>query len=96
MVTLEEIRSQNRATIEAVEAHHQGIRKELHEFRTEARADVRMLQAGIQNHSAEVRQIKTDVAALKEHLSRLDAVITADYRERLNRLEARVEALERH
>jgi hypothetical protein len=75
------------------------MRQAVQDFRTDVRGDIRgdirLLEGAIQGHSADIRQLKTEVAALKDQLSRLDAVITPDYRERLHRLEERVEALER-
>jgi chromosome segregation ATPase len=95
MVILEEIRSQNRAALEAVEGHHQEIRRELQDFRREVQSETRMFRAAVQGNSADLQQLKTEVSALKEQVARVDAVITVDYRERLHRLEERVEALER-
>ena len=94
MVILEEIRSQNRATIETVEARHQETRRGLQDFRTEVRGDMQVVQEALQAHRDDIRQLRAELATLKEDVSRLDAVITADYRERLQRLEQRVEALE--
>lgn len=95
MIILEEIRSQNRATIETVEARHQEARRDLQDFRTEVRGDVQMVQGAVQAHRDDIRQLRAELGTLREHLSRLDAVITADYRDRLHRLEQRVEAIER-
>ncbi len=95
MIILEEIRSQNRATIERVESHHEEIRRELQDFRSDIRGEFRMVQGVLQSHGTDVRQLKADIASLKEQVARLDAVITTDYRERLQKLEQRVEALER-
>ena len=102
MVILEEIRSQKRATIETVEARYQETQRELQAFRDEVRSDNRLFHAALRdhsealrNHGGDVRELRTEVSTLKEQLSRLDAVITTDYRERLHRLEQRVEALER-
>jgi len=95
MVILEEIRSQNRATIETVEARHQETRRGLQDFRTEVRGDMQVVQEALQAHRDDIRQLRAELATLKEDVSRLDAVITTDYRERLQRLEQRVEALER-
>lgn len=94
MVILEEIRSQNRATIEAVDAHRQESSRELQAFGSEIRGDIQALHAVVREHGADVRQLKSDIVALKEQITRLDAVITADYRDRLHRLEERMDALE--
>jgi hypothetical protein len=90
MVILEEIRSQNRATLETVEASHQETRRELHEFRDEVRGDNRVVQAALREHSGEIRQLNTEVGTLKEHLTRIDAVINPDYRKHLHRLEEKL------
>lgn len=95
MVILEEIRSQNRATLEAVEAHREEFRRELQDLHTETRGEMGMLRSAAQGIAADVQHIKAEVAALKEQAARIDAVITADYRERLQRLEERVAAIER-
>ena len=95
MVILEEIRSQNRIALEAVEGHHQEIRRELQDFRSEFQSDTRMLRSAVQGNAADLQHLKAEVSALKDQVARVDAVITLDYRERLHRLEARVEALER-
>jgi hypothetical protein len=94
MVILEEIRSQNRATIETVEARHQETRRDLQDFRTEVRGEFRVVHDVLRAHGEDIGQLKTglgevrsELAALKADVSRLDAVITADYRERLQRLE---------
>jgi predicted nuclease with TOPRIM domain len=95
LVILEEIRSQNRATIETVEARHQEARRDLQDFRTEVRNDLQVVQGALQAHREDIRALRAELAKLNGDVSRLDAVITADYRERLHRLEQRVEALER-
>ena len=95
MVILEEIRSQNRATIETVEARHQESRRDLQDFRTEVRGDMKVVQEALLAHRDDLRQLRGGLDTLKGDVSRLDAVITADYRERLQRLEQRLEAIER-
>ncbi|HEY6552356.1 MAG TPA: hypothetical protein VI669_03330 [Vicinamibacteria bacterium] len=95
MVILEEIRSQNRAALEAVQGHHQEIRREIQDFRGEVHSDMRMLRSAVQANGADLQHLKAEVSALKDQVTRVDAVITLDYRERLHRLEERVEALER-
>ncbi len=109
LVILEEIRSQNRATLEAVEAHRGEFRREIQELRSATRADVDVLKSAarelvsdvavlgsaLQGVAADLQQLKTDLAGLREQVARTDAVITADYRERLERLERRIEAIER-
>jgi hypothetical protein len=95
MVILEEIRSQNRASLEAVEGHHQEIRRELQDFRSEVQSEVRLVRKAVQGNGVDLQQLKMEISALKVQVARVDSVITIDYRERLHRLEERVEALER-
>lgn len=47
MIILEEIRSQNRATIETVEARHQENRRDLQDFRAEVRGDMQVVQEAL-------------------------------------------------
>ena len=95
MVILEEIRSQNRAALEAVEGHHQEIGREFQDLRSDIKAEVRMVRSAVQVIGADVQQLRAEVGSLKDQVARIDAVITVDYRERLHRLEERIEALER-
>jgi chromosome segregation ATPase len=95
LVILEEIRSQNRAALEAVEGHHQEIRREFQDLRSDVQSEMRMVRSAVQGIGGDVQQLRIEVAALKEQVTRIDAVITVDYRDRLHRLEERVEALER-
>ena len=71
MVILEEIRSQNRATIEAVEGHHQEIRRQLQDVRGDVQAEMRMVRSAVQAVGGDVQQLKVEVAALKEQVSRI-------------------------
>ena len=96
MVILEEIRSQNRAALEAVEGHHQEIRREFQDLRGNVQSEMRMVRAAVQGVGGDVQRLKIEIGALKDQLSRIDAVVTVDYRDRLHRLEERVEALERN
>lgn len=87
MVILEEI--------EAVEGHHQEIHRELQDFPGEVQPEIRMVRSAVQAIGGDLQQLRVEVSALKEQVARVDAVITVDYRQRLHRLEERVEALER-
>ena len=55
MVILEEIRSQNRAMIEAVEAHREEFSRQLRDFRAEVRRDMQVLHAVVREHGAAIR-----------------------------------------
>lgn len=103
-VILEDIRSQNRATIEAVEASRVEMNARFDHEHEEADArftvveaalrvvasDVRDLKTDVQVLKADVAVLKTDVAVLKTNLRRVEDKVDG-----LSPLEARVTALER-
>ena len=103
-VILEDIRSQNRATIEAVEASRVEMNARFdHEHKaTDARftvveaavrsvaSDVRELKTDVQILKTDVVGLKTDVAGLKTDLRRVEGKVDG-----LSPLEARVTVLER-
>jgi predicted nuclease with TOPRIM domain len=95
MVVFEEIKSQNRATIEAVETTRDTLKAEIQHNRTEVVARLDTLEATVRQNGADIRQVRNDIAALKEQMTRIDVMMAVDYRERLVRLEERVEAIER-
>ncbi len=70
LVILEEIRSQNRATIETVEARHQEARRDLQDFRTEVRNDLQVVQGALQAHREDIRVLRAELAALNGDVSR--------------------------
>jgi hypothetical protein len=96
-VILEDIRSQNRATLEAVESFEGRYARDRAEdrARTDGRFDV--IEDVLREHSRDIREIKADVAVLKTDV----AVLKADLRrvdgkiDHLSALEPRVAALER-
>jgi hypothetical protein len=63
LVILEEIRSQNRATIETVEARHQEARRDLQDFRTEVRSDLQVVQGALQAHREDIRALRASVTS---------------------------------
>ncbi len=70
-VLLEEIRAQNRATIEAVHSEVGLLRREMNERfeRVEVRLDV--LEAVVRQHSKDIQELKRDVAELKGDVAEL-------------------------
>ncbi len=89
-VILEDIRSQNRATLEAVESFEGRYARDrtADRARTDGRFDV--IEGVLREHSRDIREIKADVAAIKTDLRRVD-----DKVDHLSDLESRVAALER-
>lgn len=94
---MEDIRSQNRATLEAVESFEGRSARDRTEdrARTDGRFDV--IEGVLREHSRDIREIKTDVAvlkadvtAIKTDLRRVDGKV-----DHLSALEPRVAALER-
>jgi septal ring factor EnvC (AmiA/AmiB activator) len=103
-VILEDIRSQNRATLEAVESFEGRYARDRTEdrARTDGRFDV--IEGVLREHSRDIREIKTDVAVLKTDVALLKADVAAiktdlrrvdDKVDHLSALEPRVTALER-
>ncbi|MET0555825.1 MAG: hypothetical protein ABW221_22490 [Vicinamibacteria bacterium] len=89
-VILEDIRSQNRATLEAVESFEGRYARDRTEdrARTDGRFDV--IEGVLREHSRDIREIKADVGAIKADLRRLDGKV-----DHLSALEPRVAGLER-
>lgn len=83
LVILEDIRSQNRLTIETVEARHDEMRRELQNFRGEVRADMSVLRTIVQGQSIDIRDLKTGLARVETKVDQLGSI------------EARVATLER-
>ncbi len=69
MVILEEIRSQNRATIETVEARHQETRRDLEDFRTEVRGQFRVVHDVLRAHGEDIGQLKTGLGEVGSGLA---------------------------
>ena len=106
---LEEIKDQNRATIEVVQDLEVRLRTEITEFRQEftARtdlievavrqnsADIRQNSEDIRTHSEDIRQNSEDIRANTEAIARLEQKLDSKAdRADLGVLEARVTALE--
>ena len=84
LVLVEEMRSQNRPSLEVVQAHHRQMRQDLQDFRGEVQSEFGIVHAAIKTIGGEVQQLKVEVTALKEQVARIDAVITVDYRDRVS------------
>jgi hypothetical protein len=82
-VILEEMRSQNRATIEAVEASRVKLERGLEQLREQTNARLEVLEAGVRQNSTDIRHLQGDV---REVAGKVDT---------LTRIEERVAALER-
>ncbi|MET0555823.1 MAG: hypothetical protein ABW221_22475 [Vicinamibacteria bacterium] len=100
-VILADIRSQNRATVEASRA---ASSLELQEFREEATSNFGIVFGVLREHSSDLRAIKVDVAESRTDVAVLKtdlAAIKSDLRQvdgqvgHLSALEPRVAALER-
>lgn len=81
-VILEEIRSQNRIAMEAVQSHHEEARIEIQNFRGEVHADMSMLRTLIQGHSIDIHDVKTGMARVDTKVDRIET--------RVGNLETRV------
>lgn len=77
MVLLEEIRSQNRATIETVEARYGELRREMHAFRDEFRTELSLIRNVVQGHTGDIRDLRTDVREVKSGLARVETGLAA-------------------
>jgi NifB/MoaA-like Fe-S oxidoreductase len=77
MVILEEIRSQNRATIETVEAGHQESRRDLQDFRTEVRGEFRVVRDVLRAHGEDIGQLKTGLGEVSADLAEVGSELAA-------------------
>jgi|SRR4051812_4834412 len=95
-VILEEIRSQNRATIEAVEAARVALEAKIDQVDRDGRARDAVLEAEVRQNSADIRQNNADIRQNSEDIRRNSediGVLTARV-EALGPLDQRVSALE--
>jgi chromosome segregation ATPase len=86
LVILEDIRSQNRLTIETVDARHEEMRRELQNFRGEVRADISALRTIAQGQSIDIRDLKTGLARVEAKVQNVET--------RVENIETRVENTE--
>jgi putative heme degradation protein len=89
-IVLEEIRSQNRATIEAVEAARVALEQRLDRLEHETRTRDAALEMAIRELRLDVRQVQGDVRVLQGDVRGLAARTEA-----LGHLDERVTALEK-
>lgn len=89
-VILEEIRFQNRATIEAVEASRAALEQRIDRLERETSTRDAALEMAIRELRLDVRQLQGDVKALQGDVRALTAKVEA-----LSHLEERVTALEK-
>ena len=82
-VILEEIRSENRATIEAVQSSYGELKRDISELREDTKAGLQVLEAPVRQNSTDIRTFQGDVRNLAEKVDNLSG------------LEVRVAALER-
>jgi DNA repair ATPase RecN len=90
LVLLEDIRAQNKATIEAVESGRRETSLEIQRLEARLTARIEILEAVVRHHSEELRGIRLELTALKATVNNLESKV-----DRLLALEARVTAIER-
>lgn len=69
---LEEMREQNRATIEAVFAVKVGLERRIDQFEQRTESRFQVLEFAVKQLASDVRELKTDVAQLKTSVARLE------------------------
>jgi hypothetical protein len=74
LVILEEIRSQNRATIEAVEASRTEIKHELQQAREQTNARFEVLEAAVRQNSVDLRHLTARMDSFKRIEERVAAL----------------------
>ena len=89
-IILEEIRSQNRATIEAVEVSREALERRIERLEQETRARDGMHEMAIRELKLEVRQLQGDMRTLQGDMRTLTSKVEA-----LSHIEERVSALEK-
>lgn len=87
---LEEIRSQNRTTIEAVEAARVALELRIERLEQESRGRDATLELAVRQNSVDIRQLLGEVRQLQGDVRGLTAKVEA-----LARIEERVAALEK-
>jgi hypothetical protein len=89
-IILEDIRSQNRAVMEAMDTRHDEIRQEVRNFRAEVHADLSVIRMLVQSHSIDLRDLKSGLARVEAKAGESDAKT-----DQVPALAERVAALER-
>ncbi len=83
---LEEMRSQNRATIEAVEAQGAYLGARIDALRDSLTPRIEALEVAVRQHSEEIRQLATRIERLEVRMDRVE--------QRLDRVEQRLDRVE--
>jgi chromosome segregation ATPase len=96
-VILEEILSQNRATIEAVQSTRDELKRDMAEFREDTNTRFQGLEAAVRQNGADIRQNSADIRTLQGDVRNLQGDVRnlAEKVDNLSGLEVRVAALER-
>jgi len=89
-VILEDIRSQNRATLEAVQSSHLSLQGQIAEVDQRLGGRLTLVEGAVRQNSADIRELKSDVAGLKSDVRRVEGKVDG-----LGPLEQRVATLER-
>ena len=93
LVILEDIRAQNRLTIETVEARHDEMRRELQNFRGEVRADMSVLRTIVQGQSIDIRDLKNGLARVETKVQNIETRVE-NIATRVENTETRVQNIE--
>jgi hypothetical protein len=88
-VVLEEIKAQNRAAVEAVDARHEEMRREIQNFRGEVNANVSMLRTFAQAQNIDIRDLKTGLARVEHKVDALEANV-GEIDVKVDKLESKV------
>jgi hypothetical protein len=89
-IILEEILSQNRATIEAVQSSRDELKRDIAELRENTDVRFQVLESAVSQNGADIRQNSADIRVLQRDVRNL-----AERVDNLSGLEVRVAALER-
>jgi predicted flavoprotein YhiN len=72
-VILEDIRSQNRAVMEAMDTRHEEIRQEVRHFRAEVHADLSVIRTLVSSHGIDLRDLKSGLARVETRVGEIAA-----------------------
>ena len=98
-VILEDIRSQNRATLEAVRSSHASLSGQIAEVDERLGGRLSLVEGAVRQNSADIRELKADVAGLKTDFAEMKADFAemksdvADMKSDLRRVEGKVDGL---
>jgi DUF4097 and DUF4098 domain-containing protein YvlB len=96
-VILEEIRSENRATIEAVQSSYGELKRDILELREDTKAGLQVLEAAVRQNSTDIRTLQGEVRQNSADIRTLQGDVRnlAEKVDNLSDLEVRVATLER-